>query len=249
MTIRQKIKEAALALAGDMAVRDVRIGLGYTAVLLENGQLGVAYTFHRELDGDCSVFKALRPLAGRQASELIALFDSTDKIASAVALATANALANTMKKGILEGDAIQCVEINEQDRIGMVGHFAPIVPMLRKRASSLKIFEQIDQPRGDLLPQHEALKELPLCQVALITSTSIINHTIEDLLGAVQSCRAVVLLGASTPLIREAFAGTPVTVLSGIVITEPQEIMRIVSEGGGMRLFKNCIRKVNVLLN
>jgi hypothetical protein len=42
---------------------------------------------------------------------------------------------------------------------------------------------------------------LPRCQVALLTSTSIINHTLENLLNAAHSCRDVTLLGASTPLV------------------------------------------------
>jgi uncharacterized protein (DUF4213/DUF364 family) len=246
--IRQRIKEAALALAGEMAVREVRIGLGYTAVLLENGQVGVAYTFPRDSNAGCSILGRLHPLAGRRASELIALFDSTDKIESAVALAASNALSNTMKDGMMQGDALQYVDIRPEDKVGMVGHFAPLVPLLRKKVFSLKIFEQVDQPTGDLLPQREAFKELPRCQVALITSTSILNHTIDDILDAAQSCRAVVLLGASTPLVRGAFIGTTVTLLSGVVVTRPGEILQIVGEGGGMRLFKNFIKKVNVLL-
>jgi putative heavy-metal chelation protein len=36
-----------------------------------------------------------------------------------------------------------------------------------------------------------------------------------------------------------------VSVLSGIVVEQASEIMRIVSEGGGMRQFKGSVCKVN----
>lgn len=248
MSIAKKLKKKALTIAGHISIVDVRIGLTYTAVLLNNGQLGVAYTFHRNLTGGCSVLQGLRPLAGRSAPELLALFDSTEKVELAVALATSNALSNSMKGHYLEGDVLEHLELRPDDRVGMVGYFAPLVPLLRKKVSSLKIFEQIDEPKGDLLPERDVYKYLPQCQVALVTSTAIVNHTIDGLLDAAQSCREVVLLGASTPLVREAFAGTPVTVLSGVVVTRPDDIMRVVSEGGGMRLFKNYIKKVNISL-
>lgn len=247
MCIRQKLKEISLSLAKDFTVKDVRIGLGYTAVLLDNGQAGVAYTFHTDLKGGCTVFDGLRPLAGRQPSELLAMFDSTDKLESTLALATCNALGNTMENPFLDrGDILKHLKLHPGDRVGMVGNFAPLVPMLRKKTSSLKIFEQIKEPRGDLLPETQAYTHLPRCQVTLITSTSIINHTIDDLLDAAQGCREVILLGASTPLISDAFSHTPATILSGIVVINPEGILRTVSEGAGMRHFGSHIKKVNM---
>ena len=130
----------------------------------------------------------------------------------------------------------------------MVGYFAPLVPRLKKKTDSILIFEKVKERAKDLLPEEEATRLLPECQVALITSTSILNHSIERLLTAAESCREVVLLGASTPLLPEAFAGTPVTFLSGIIVTKATAVLQIVSEGGGMRAFKNNIQKVNLTL-
>jgi hypothetical protein len=151
-----------------------------------------------------------------------------------------------VKEGFFEGDILEYMKLRPDDNVGMVGYFAPLVPALRKKTLSLKIFEQVDRVTGDLLPEKDAYRLLPHCQVALITSTSILNNTIDDILASAQSCREVVLLGASTPLIPEAFIDTAVTILSGVVVIAPEEIMRIVSEGGGMRFFKNHIKKVNV---
>ena len=54
------------------------------------------------------------------------------------------------------------------------------------------------------------------------------------------------MLGASTPLMPEVFAGTNVTLLSGVVVSDPGAVLRVVSEGGGMRLFGPHIRKVSL---
>jgi len=248
LAIHRKIKEHIMPRAKGIKVIDVRIGLGYTAVLLENGQAGVALTFHQGLTRGCTVFNAMHPLAGRAARELLPFLESPDKIEMAVALATANALANTMQGDMLEGDIMEHIHVGAEEKVGMVGHFAPMLPRLQEKSSSIMIFEQIERKQGNLLPEKEAYRLLPQCQVAMITSTSILNRTVEKILRAARSCREVILLGASTPLIPEVFEGTPVTFLSGIIVTRPLELLRIVSEGGGMPLFRENVRKVNLSL-
>jgi hypothetical protein len=153
-----------------------------------------------------------------------------------------------MQTDMLQGDITEHIRVGPEEKVGMVGNFAPMLPRLREMSSSIMIFEQIERKQGNLLPEKEAYRLLPQCQVALITSTSILNHTIEKILQAARSCREVILLGASTPLIPEVFAGTSVTFLSGIIITRPLELLRIVSEGGGMPLFKKNVKKVNLSL-
>jgi hypothetical protein len=46
--------------------------------------------------------------------------------------------------------------------------------------------------------------------------------------------------------VAEAFDAGAVTLLSGVVVTAPHEVLRIVSEGGGMRQFGPHVRKVTV---
>lgn len=45
MILQKAIQNAATTMAAGARVVDVRIGLGYTAVLLDEGRAGVAYTF------------------------------------------------------------------------------------------------------------------------------------------------------------------------------------------------------------
>jgi len=249
MRLHDRVKEAALSRAEGVYVVDVRIGLGYTAVLLDNGCAGLAYTFLDEAKGGCSVYRNVRPLAGRPAVDLLHLFDTGGRIEAALALATANALFNRPDRDYRRGDILEQLPIRAEDRVGMVGHFAPLVATLRKQAKALYIFEQIDLPQGSLLPVSEAEHLLPQCQVALLTSTAIINQTADHLLALAGGCREIVFLGASTPLIPEVFEGTKVTMLSGVTVVDPEAIVQIVSEGGGMRFFKSSIEKVNLLLS
>jgi uncharacterized protein (DUF4213/DUF364 family) len=232
--------------ARDMEVTDVRIGLGYTAVMLADGRLGVAYTFRDEARTGCSAIDALKPLSPRPALDLLALLESSNPFEAGVGLACANALANLPSNRFLDGDILDHLELRSSDNVAMVGHFGPLINILKQRAHSLSVFERVREPCGEMRPAEEAYEVLPQCQVALITGTSLINHKIESLLDSAKGCREVAVLGPSTPMLANAFESRNVTMLSGVVARDTDQILRIVSEGGGFRQFKPYVGKVTL---
>ncbi len=247
MGISEKIHDY-LRDKGDVKIRDVHVGLRYTAVLLEDGRAGVAFTFSEGITREWPSLEELHPLGGKCASDVLALVCSGNKIEAAVGLATANALANIPEAGLLPGDALEYLDVSSDDRVGMVGYFAPVFPRLRNLTPHIMVFEQ-DRGRVEgCYSEEDAYRFLPQCQVAMITSTSILNHTIDKLLDCACSCREVALMGPTTPLLPQVFDQTPVTLLSGIIVSSPGQILRIVSEGGGIRLFKDYVTKVNLVL-
>ncbi len=245
-TIAGKIAAAIDAQAAGQLVTDVRIGLGHTAVELASGRVGVAFTFRESVRDCCCAFQGMHPLSGRPASELVTLLKSDDPIEAAVGLACANALSNEVDQQFCDGDILEYLELQPDDKVGMVGHFEPLVARLKESVHSLTIFDQRTEPNGNIRPADRALDSLPRCQVALITATTIINHTIDDLLVSTGACREVAIIGPSTPMLPDAFSGTNVTLLSGVVVQDPKEVLRVVSEGGGMRQFKPYVRKVSL---
>ena len=245
MSIQQTRHDHLASTAADREIADVRIGLGYTAVMLDNGQTGLAATPKSHLHQGCTVFTGMLPLIHRNADQLLALITSRDPLETAVGLATANALANVGSDELDRGDVLEQIRVTDTDRVGMVGHFAPLTKPIRDTGAELIIFEQIAQPAHDLRPSEEIPKELPGCTICLLTATSVINHSFDELIACISHCREVILLGASTPLIPEIFAGTPVTRLSGVLVTRSEQLLHIVSCGGGMRRFKGVIQKVS----
>lgn len=246
--IATELKEHVLLHYPEARLADVRIGLGYTAVMLEDGAVGVAYTFHREASGGCSVFQGKRPLAGRTTTEVLEYLDSADAIEAAVGLACANALVNRPRPEHSEGDLLHYLSVGFLDRVGMVGFFGPIVPALRKRSRELLIFERDTGRAEGLLPAEEAFSRLLECDVAVITSTALMLGELDRLLEAAAGCREVALVGASTPLAPEVFRTRGVTLLSGVTVVDGPRILQVVSEGGGMGFFGDSVRKVNLSL-
>lgn len=245
--IAERIQRLLEAEAKSIRIADVRIGLGYTAVLTQSGSAGVAYTPREELGPGCSVLSGEGPLAGRHAAELLAYFTSADALERAVGLATANALIGMHEAtNAFGGDVLDVLALKPGDRVGMVGFFGPLVSRVESQVASLTVFERGRGWAAGVQPAERAVDLLPTCTLALITSTTLITESLDALLQAAGGCRAVALLGPSTPLLPEAFSGTPVNWLSGIVVTHPMEVLRVVSEGRGTPEFSPFSRKVNI---
>jgi uncharacterized protein (DUF4213/DUF364 family) len=246
--ILQHIREYSAGRALGRTVADVRIGLCYTAVLLDDGSAGVAYTFKESLPAGCDVFQGNRPVAGKPASEALGYLASPDILQRAVGLATANALINHSREELIAGDVLEALACGADDRVGMVGYFPPLMPVLKPKIKELLVFETLLKNSPGVYAEDRAPALLPSCSVAIITATTLLNNTLPALLEACRSCRAVAIVGATAPLAPEVFASKGVTLLSGIVVTNSSGILRQVSEGGGMGSFKGYIQKVNLPL-
>jgi uncharacterized protein (DUF4213/DUF364 family) len=126
----------------------------------------------------------------------------------------------------------------------MVGCFLPLLRRLENR--DVEVLAVDERPRAGALPAGEAAAILPGSHVALITATSLVNGTLDGLLELASSCRAVALLGPSTPMLPRAFAATPIILLSGIQILDPEPVLQIAADGGGFRDFRAHVRKINL---
>ncbi|MFH2128236.1 MAG: DUF364 domain-containing protein, partial [Pseudomonadota bacterium] len=218
------------------------------AAMLEDGRPGVAYTLRDQAQGGCGVFQGRRPLAGQGAAELLGLAVSRDPVEAAVGLAVAGALLSPGPAEATTGGVLDHLDLRPEDTVGMVGYFGPLAPEVRRRAGRLVIFERVDLPQGDILPQEKAKDLLPRCQVAIISATTLLNQTLEPLLEACAACREVVLLGPSTPLCPQVFTGTPVTMLSGVAVRDAPALLQVVAEAGGTRQFSRLVDKKNLRL-
>jgi len=243
--LADEICEWLAALADDCRVAEVRIGLGYTAVLLEDGRCGLAYTLHEEAYESCCVVGEAGTLAGRSAPQLAAWIKSSDTTACAVGLATLNALIGPPDRAV-ESDIVDLLPVGAHDAVGMVGYFGPLISPLKKRARVLHVFERRPDSGGGSLPESAARDLLPECQIIIMTATTLLNHTIDGLIELCKNAREVALLGPSTPFLPEVFGNRGVTILSGLQVVDAPQVLRVVSEGGGTRQFGRSVRKITL---
>ena len=239
------ICDLLLSPAANHSVADVRVGLGYTAVQLDDGRCGLAYTFRDELQDGCCVIKVAGTLVGQQASELAAWARSPDPLAAAVGLATLNALV-AVPRNAVEADLLTQLEVTSNDVVGMVGYFGPLIGPLRTRGKALHVFERRPSAESGVLPESAAAEILPQCRVVILSATALLNRTLDDLLAWCRNAREVAILGPSTPLLPQVFAGRGVTLLSGVQVVDGERVLRLVSEGGGTRQLGSSVRKLTV---
>ncbi len=236
--------------AQDKTVEDLRVGLCYTAVLLNDGQLGLAYTFHsRGADHSCCNSLESGSLKGKNAQEIIHYALSDNLSSSSVGIATINALVNHKIENAIEGDILEVMRTQKSDTVGMIGFFGPLIDPLKKSVKKVYIFEEKSiTTHPDIYPSEKVSEILPQCDLIMVSATTLINKTIDSLFSLAKNARETILLGATTSFLPHIFIERGVTLLSGIQVLDENRVLQIVSEGGGMRAFKQAIKKVNVLL-
>lgn len=251
--MKSVIKELVISLeekAQYKQIQDLRIGLCYTAVVLNDGNLGLAYTFHpgKEHHSCCNVLDS-GSLKGRKAQDVINFSLSDNLLESSIGIATINALVNKKIVNVIEGDILEVIKPRKEDTVGMIGFFGPLIDPLNKSVKNVHIFEEKSVPNQPAVNPPEKIPELlPHCSFIIVSATTLINKTIDMLLPLAQKAREIIIVGASTPLLSHVFSKRGVTMLSGIQAVDNERVLQIVNEGGGMRAFKKSIKKVNVLL-
>ncbi|MFA6941371.1 MAG: DUF364 domain-containing protein [Clostridiaceae bacterium] len=244
--IIDELIDRSLAMVQSRKVKDVRAGLGYTCVMLEDGACGLAYTFRNELGNCCGILNAAGSLIGMDAAEIIPWVKENNRLRAAIGLAAINAVINNSRQDWDTGNVLKAFTLNESDTFGMVGEFKPILSKVRTMTKNIYVFELNAAKGSGLYSEDEIPLYLPKCDVVVITATSIINHTIDEVVSHCKNAKEVCLVGPSTPLCSEVFSQHNITMLAGSVVKKPERILEIVSQGGGTMSMKSAAEQVLV---
>lgn len=234
----------------EIEVKDVRIGLAYTGVLLSENYGGVACTPLYEFSG-CPALGFVGSLKGKTADKLLELALSKNPLEAAVGIATANALSHMLRELEPKNFPVSNTDILDlikpEDKVVMVGYFRPLVPRILKITDKLIILEkrEIESPKTMTLPSEKAREVLPSSDVIIISASTLANRTFDELLSYLGTAREVILLGPSAPLYPVPFFSRGITAIMGTRITDPWTMLTVVSEAGGTKkLHKYCGEKV-----
>jgi uncharacterized protein (DUF4213/DUF364 family) len=163
-----------------------------------------------------------------------------------LALAAANALIH-QERSDMEGDSLDLLQMTPDDKVAMVGRFTPLVGRIEYTGALLTVLEK-DAAKGLVLSKGERRTVLKSCTVAIITATALFYDDLEDILNDLGAPRHVALLGPSTPMLPELFAGTPVTQLGGVRIIDAVQILSLAAMGRGTRAMRPYLEMTNLLL-
>ena len=241
MIANELLESAAKSLKARIA-KDVMIGLGYTAVHLDDGSCGLAATIRDEASDCCSLVDKAGELANCSAYSLAKLIMSTDILESSIGLATINANTNKDMKSNTTS-VLEALDIGNGDIIGMVGHFRPLVEPIQQRCKQLHVFERKSSDADFVHPDWAADMLLPQCNKVIISGTTLINKTIDHIL---EHCYGMIaVMGPSTPL-SPILGKHGISFAFGVNVTDVTKILRIVSQAGGTMSFGKAVEKINL---
>jgi uncharacterized protein len=237
-------------LAG-LTVERAVIGLFFTGVKLSNGIAGACATPIKTIpEAVCCPTSAMAmpfpgKLRGRPALDLAGEALSDHGIRRAVGIAAMNALADTcwrrrphqeteLRLGI---DAFDATEIRPGDRVVVVGAFVPFLRELKRRHQPFLVLERDPATlKAEELPffrpAEQARSVVPEADVLLITGTTLINDTLEELLSLAKPTARVTMVGPTVSLLPDAFLRRGTDILGTVRITSPDEFLETLAEGG-----------------
>ena len=121
-----------------------------------------------------------------------------------------------------------------EKKVAVVGRF----PGLKDRGFKPLIIEL--NPKEGEYPAEKSEEVINQCDYVVITSSAIVNHTIDNLLKFAEN-KKVALVGPGTP-ITPALFDHGINVLSGMIVTDPDLAFRVVGEGGAVQALKKAAK-------
>jgi uncharacterized protein (DUF4213/DUF364 family) len=173
----------------------------FCAVQLDDGSVGLAFTL---LDGTLAALHARGEQSGRAALDLAHGFVEGDGAARALGLAAINALTRRLydHAGFVPDDSVDSfgsLGLKAGDRLGMVGHFTPLIEQARTLDIPLTVLELkpelVRETPGLVVTLDPA--RLAGCNKIVSTSTLLLNDTFEAVAMLWKGKEAVAIVGPS----------------------------------------------------
>lgn len=237
----------------DLTIERAVFGLFFTGVKLSDGQGGLCFTPVKEMPQAvcCPSSARAMPLSGRltkrSIEETLADLESNNILRKTLAIATLNALsASCWTSGeakragyILELDknTFDEVTIPAEGKTVVVGALVPILKRLIKDDADFTVLEMDKRTlKGAELdhyaPPEDAHLYIPEADLVVITGVTVLNDTLPDLLQLVKPGAQVVVTGPTASMLPNSFFKRGVTMMGGVLVTKPDEVLDCISEGG-----------------
>lgn len=207
----------------------------FCAIELEDGAFGLSYVLLGDtLNALLRTHNAERGvplLAGADPLALARRLDSGSPVERALALATVNALTDSVWRQVgyeppPAGNSLGDVTLSDQDHLGMIGFFPPLVRRVQAAGGRLSVVE-LDEamvarqrerfPDARITLDRAVLAE---CNVVVGTSTMLLNDTLDAMLAAAPQATRFAVIGPSAGLWPDALFARGVTLLGGTRVVD-----------------------------
>ena len=243
MKLNARLYDIFLNQAQRVNIEILSLGLGYTAVATSDGGIGLSYTYFGDKKS-CMVLNQHIDYEGQPAAQLLAKIKSANTVERSMALALVNAL-NHQKALLLPEDEnneimFEIFKITKGTKVAMVGYFGPLIKRFEQKGAALEVLDR-SRELGRVGDFYKKLKNW--ADVLFLTSTSILNNSTEEILANAHARLKTIMLGPSTPMVKQAFEHLPVHMLAGTVPLEKENVLKAVRHGAGTPVLHRFSRK------
>jgi uncharacterized protein (DUF4213/DUF364 family) len=247
-----------------LTLERIVIGLFFTGVKLSGGAGGLCFTPIKAVPeavccpSSARAMPASGKLRGRKAMEFVDEMLSGNPLKKTMGIAVLNALsvmcwkerppvAYSIKTGV---DATDEVTIPDDDYVVVVGAIIPVLRAMKQRNKPFGILEldpltlKADEMKY-YIPPILAPEKIPRAGVLIITGTTLINDTLEELLRMRKPDARVIVMGPTASMLPGAFFRRGCSLLGGVIVTEPDRVLDVIAEGGsGYHFFERGAERV-----
>ena len=243
MVLNQRLYDLFRKRAREVKIELLCLGLGYTAVTLSDGGIGLSYT-NFEDKKSCMLLNKHIDYEEQPAIQLLEKIKSDHPVERSMALALINALNHKdalefpedRKNNVL----FDHFKIGQGTHAAMVGFIGPLVKLLKQKQAAVEV---LDASRNMGHKDDFYAKLGNWADVLILTSTSILNNTTEEILQHVSPTVKTVMLGPSTPMVAAAFEHLPVHMLAGTVPIDTANVLKATRHGMGTPVLQKFGRK------
>lgn len=254
--------------AESLLIERAVLGIFFTGVKLSNSAGGLCATPIKSVPeavccpSSASAMPAPGKITGRPAAHMLADLYRPQDLRRTLAIATLNALAETLwqRDGepsvvqICDGDAFDVLNIQPDDYVVLVGAFPPYMRELRRRNQNFNVLELDPSTlKPNELPFYiqadHAPQIVPKADVFITTGTALINGTLDRLVSLLKPGAEAGIIGPTATLLPGPFAKRGVTVLGGTRVIDPDTLLDMLAEGGsGYHFFEKTVQRVTLRL-
>jgi uncharacterized protein len=234
-----------------LTLERVAFGRYFTVVKLSNGYGGICFTLEKDMpEAECSPSSAKAmsnagKIQGMPVKKALEEMFTQDPLKKALGIAIINALSNAIwskespqgYKIVKHKHAIDGIEIKEDANVVLVGVLPPYLKLLKTRKKPFCVLEtDAATLKADVLPFYAPLdkapEKVPLADILIITGATLIDDTLEGLLGMVKPGAEIVLVGPTGGMLPEALFKRGVKRVGGLLVTNPDGLMDMLAEAG-----------------
>lgn len=227
----------------------------FSLIVLENGSAGLTYTAlsseHEKAAEQFNKHECIGNYAVKVLENLIKI--KRTALEDMICMGLVNALSHAVMGKLnpdprnYQSNYFDSLNLQEKDHVGMVGFFPPVVKRIEKKGISLTVLEK----KKEMIQSHKTVhvtldpKLLLKCNKVIITATTILNNTLDEILPYCRDAEIRIMIGPTAGFLPEPLFARNIDIIGGSCVINSHDLIERLrkDEQWGSCVDKYCILK------